>query len=84
MDLATGDSIVHGAQKTFTFNITAPSAAGTYDFQWRMLQEGVTWFGDFTSNVAIVVTARPGSARGTFALTGRRPLAGRWTARRLP
>ena len=26
-----------------------------YNFQWRMLQEGVGWFGDYTPNVAITV-----------------------------
>jgi len=29
----------------FDFNVTAPSVAGQYHFQWRMLQEGVEWFG---------------------------------------
>jgi RHS repeat-associated protein len=50
-------SIAPGAQASFTFQITAPSTQGTYNFQWSMLQEFVEWFGPFTPNVAIVVTA---------------------------
>jgi len=30
---------------TFTFNLTAPMTPGTYTTDWRMLREGVTWFG---------------------------------------
>ncbi len=57
VDLAAGEAIGRDTQKTFTFNITAPSTAGVYNFQWRMLQEGVTWLGALTTNVAIAVTA---------------------------
>jgi hypothetical protein len=48
-DVAPGDEV------TFDFPITAPTAPGTYHFQWRMVQELVTWFGDFTADVPIVV-----------------------------
>ena len=41
---------------TFTFNVTAPAKSGTYNFQWRMVQEGVEWFGGSTPNVAVVVS----------------------------
>jgi len=38
-----------GEQVTFQFNVTAPSVAGNYIFQWRMLREGaVGYFGDPT------------------------------------
>lgn len=57
--LDAGDSIAPGQQKTFTFNITAPATPGTYNFQWQMVQEGVAWFGAFSTNVAIQVTASP-------------------------
>ncbi len=59
VNLVAGDSIDQSAQKTFTFDITAPSVAGPYNFQWRMVQEGVSWFGDLTSNVVIQVTTPP-------------------------
>ena len=37
-----------GDSATFNFNVTAPPTQGIRAFQWRMLQEGITWFGDFT------------------------------------
>jgi hypothetical protein len=43
--------------ETFTFNFTAPSQRGTYNFQWRMVKEWVEWFGETTPNVPIVVTS---------------------------
>jgi len=42
---------------TFTFNLTAPTTPGTYTTDWRMLREGVTWFGATCSvNVNVVAT----------------------------
>ena len=38
--------IFRGRVKTFNIEITAPSTSGTYTAHWRMLQEGVAWFGD--------------------------------------
>jgi len=38
----------------FVFNVTAP-AAGTYTFQWKMVQEGVTWFGPTSDLLSITV-----------------------------
>jgi hypothetical protein len=52
-------SVGPGGQANFAFQIIAPSAPGTYNFQWRMLQEGVEWFGAFTPNVAVTVSAAP-------------------------
>jgi Subtilase family/Ig-like domain from next to BRCA1 gene/Peptidase inhibitor I9 len=48
------NNVVPGSQVTFTFNVTAPSTPGTYNFQWRMLDNG-EWFGDRTDNVAVTV-----------------------------
>ena len=48
-------SIAPGQTATFNFAITAPTNPGTYNFQWRMVQDGVAWFGDQTPNVAISV-----------------------------
>jgi NTE family protein len=45
------------AEATFRFTVTAPSAPGTYTFQWRMLQEGVEWFGDASPTASITVAA---------------------------
>ncbi|KKQ34810.1 MAG: YD repeat protein [candidate division WS6 bacterium GW2011_GWA2_37_6] len=54
--LNTGEVVNPGAQKVFTFNVTAPTTPGTYNFQWRMLQEYVEWFGGTSTNVAVIVS----------------------------
>src|SRR5262249_41592301 len=43
--LPFGGSVAPGATWTFAFTVKAPAASGTYNFQWRMLQELVVWFG---------------------------------------
>ena len=43
--VALSKSVAAKAPHTFTFEITAPSTAGSYTFSWRMLREGVAWFG---------------------------------------
>jgi Ig-like domain from next to BRCA1 gene len=48
-DVAPGDEV------TFDFWVTAPATAGRYSFQWRMLQEGITWFGGSTIDQPVVV-----------------------------
>ena len=69
--LNSGETVASGAQKTFNFQIRAPSTPGAYNFQWRMLQEGVNWFGDLTPNVVINVIARPATTtRPTTTTTG--------------
>jgi hypothetical protein len=67
ISLASGETIASGQTKTFTFSVKAPTAPGTYNFQWRMLQEGVTWFGQTSTNVAVTVAA--GSYPGTYNIT---------------
>src|SRR5438105_3825196 len=47
-----------GGTVTFTFNVT-PSGLGSLNFQWRMVQDGVAWFGDFTPNVPVTVSPIP-------------------------
>jgi hypothetical protein len=53
--LNDGESIGPGQQKTFTFTVTAPSTAGTYHFQWKMLREMVAWFGNPSTDLSIQV-----------------------------
>ncbi|HEV7890821.1 MAG TPA: NBR1-Ig-like domain-containing protein [Pyrinomonadaceae bacterium] len=48
-------SVAPGQQVTFDFYVTAPYSAGFYNFQWRMVHDGVTWFGDYTPNVQVEV-----------------------------
>lgn len=40
---------------TFAFNIIAPLEPGAYNFQRRMVELGVAWFGDYTPNRVITV-----------------------------
>jgi hypothetical protein len=61
--VALAASVAPGGQTTFTFNISAPATAGTYNFQWGMLQSGVGYFGSATPNIAISVST--GGSGGT-------------------
>ena len=56
---ASGETVAPGASKTFSISYT-PAAAGTYNFQWKMVQDNVEWFGDSSPNVSIAVS-RPES-----------------------
>jgi hypothetical protein len=62
-----------GELMTFAFNITAPLVPGTYLFQWRMVLEGVHWFGELTPQIPIVVTLDQGlpSFLATFPWDGQ-------------
>jgi hypothetical protein len=44
---------------TFTFTITAPATPNPYNFQWRMVEDGVAWFGDYSTNAVINVVTPP-------------------------
>jgi len=46
-------------QQSCTFNLTAPMTPGTYNFQTRLVQDGVEWFGEYSPNVAITVNPIP-------------------------
>ncbi|WP_428942551.1 RHS repeat domain-containing protein [Xanthomonas oryzae] len=49
--------VAPGQVAAFTFNVTAPSTAGSYNFQWQMVRDGVAWFGDASSNLSISVSS---------------------------
>jgi hypothetical protein len=53
--VAVPDVIAPGAEANFTFALKAPRTPGEYNFQWRMVQDGVEWFGQETLNVPVVV-----------------------------
>lgn len=93
--LATGDTIKPGEEKTFTFSVTAPSAAGWYNLHWRMLKEGVAWFGDLSANRIVQVlggwdisafvgqtgpTSLQAGQSGTVSVTMRNTGSTTWTA----
>lgn len=50
-------TVTPNAQVTFTFNISAPTTPGSYDFQWQMANSGGS-FGSLTTNAVISVSAR--------------------------
>ena len=51
--------VAPGADVTFNFNVTAPAVEPNTifqaNFQWRMVLDGVAWFGDYTTNVVVNV-----------------------------
>ena len=47
--------VAPGAEVTFTFTVKAPRTPGEYNFQWRMVRDGVEWFGEETPNVLVTV-----------------------------
>ncbi|WAT14905.1 NBR1-Ig-like domain-containing protein [Xanthomonas fragariae] len=55
--VAVPGSVVTGASASFNFTARAPLTAGTYNFQWRMVQDGVSWFGPPSPNQSIEVLA---------------------------
>ena len=50
-------SVAPGGNVTFTFNVTAPNSAATYNFQWKMQKDGAGFFGSASTNVAVSVTS---------------------------
>jgi uncharacterized protein affecting Mg2+/Co2+ transport len=52
-------SVAPGESYTFTVKCTAPSTAGSYEFQRRMVQDGVGWFGEYSDKQTIVVGTAP-------------------------
>lgn len=49
------EAIAPNEEKTFVFDIIGPATSGTYNFQWRMIQENEGWFGERTSREKVVV-----------------------------
>jgi N-acetylmuramoyl-L-alanine amidase len=83
-----------GSTCTFSIPLVAPAAPGTYTTDWRMLREGVTWFGPTVSKLVQVgdlshlpsITEQPASqavaAGGTASFTiqagGIPPISYQW------
>jgi hypothetical protein len=63
------NSVPPGSEVTFTFNITAPSTPGTYNFQWRMMKDGTGSFGPLTTNQQINVSTSGGSGGEQVQIT---------------
>ncbi len=52
--LPSGVAVAPGQSHTFTFTLQAPSLPGTYRTDWRMVHEGVRWFGPTALSDAVV------------------------------
>jgi YD repeat-containing protein len=50
-------SIAPGQTATFDFVARAPNTTGARNFQWRMVRDGVAWFGGTTPNATVTVVA---------------------------
>ncbi|MCX8091420.1 MAG: PA14 domain-containing protein, partial [Verrucomicrobiae bacterium] len=81
-----------GQNVTFTFTATAPTTPGTYPFDWRMVEDGVEWFGaTFTATITVAhppptITSQPATqtknpgetATFTVAASSSSPLTYQW------
>jgi hypothetical protein len=54
--VALGAPVAPAGSVTFTFGITAPLVAGTYNFQWQMKHDGVALFGALSGLIVVVVS----------------------------
>ncbi len=75
VNVPAGTSVLPGANHTFTFNVTAPSTAGNYNFQWLMIHEWVAWFGAYTPNVVVAVSAPAAPVDGSTFVSQSVPSA---------
>ncbi|MBB3121514.1 NBR1-Ig-like domain-containing protein [Pseudoduganella violacea] len=64
--VALPSSVAPGQTATFSFEVKAPKTPGAYNFQWRMLEEFVEWFGAVTPNVSVNVAASSTGNGATF------------------
>ena len=65
--VALAGNIPPGWTATFTFQISAPTTPGSYNFQWQMVQDGVEWFGAPSTNVVVDVVPVPRVNNAVFA-----------------
>lgn len=71
--LPEGVSVPPGAEHAFTFRLEAPSMRGAYGTDWRMVREGVRWFGGIARREVDVrcETVPTGRRAGRVRLSGR-------------
>ncbi len=74
------------ATYTFTLTLKAPNTVGAYTTDWRMLREGVSWFGPTVSKTVSVVDPTPDDepptkpTNLTATLVGQSQINLAWTA----
>ena len=54
-EIAPATTVAAGGVVTKEFTVTAPGLAGTYAFQWRMIEECDSWFGELSPNIVVTV-----------------------------
>ncbi|MBA5689970.1 NBR1-Ig-like domain-containing protein [Rugamonas apoptosis] len=59
-----GNTVAPGQEYTFSFTITAPARAGTYNYRWQMVQDGEAWFGDMSTAPTSVDVSAPVPVNG--------------------
>lgn len=69
-----GGEIGPGETKTFTVTLTAPATPGAYTTDWRMLREGVEWFGQTLSVTVNVGDVGHPATWGPYNLTQSRSI----------
>lgn len=57
--LATGNTILPGSNRSFTYDLTAPTTPGTYTFQRQLVSECVGFFGALSTAVTVTVVGTP-------------------------
>lgn len=60
VNIGEGQDVKPKQTYIFSFTVTAPATAGNYEMQWRMVQDGREWFGQFSEKITINVTAPNG------------------------
>jgi len=55
--------IAPGAIATFEFEIRTPPGPVWWDMEWRMVQDNVEWFGDWTNRLPVTIPGRTMSVR---------------------
>ncbi|HEX8088524.1 MAG TPA: NBR1-Ig-like domain-containing protein, partial [Blastocatellia bacterium] len=71
--ISLSKNIPPGSMGIFTFNITAPTAPGTYNFQWQVIQEGVGFFGALTPNIPLSNGGGGGGTNGAAFVSQTAP-----------
>jgi hypothetical protein len=71
-NLPAGTSVAPNEQYTFNFTMTAPTTAGTYTTDWRMVHDIIRWFGATDTKVVTVGGGGGGQSpySGVIALPG--------------
>jgi hypothetical protein len=67
--------VAPGQDAVVSWTLTAPLSAGTYNFQWRLLNLGVEWFGELSANVVVSVQGSAGPPNASQFVTQSVPTA---------